>query len=131
MEEIKTVGDLRKFIASQGGEFRLGKISISNEPGEDVDIKYNHETMEWIPSTMEDERELSEVSIYSHMGEWGKIKKEELKAEPEPTPAQIDVESKPILTFDDPVIVAGYKAQGAAEVLEKIFINNGRKITLE
>lgn len=125
MQKLETVGDLRKFIETQGGEFRLGKISISSESGEDVDIKYNNETMEWIPLSMEDERELSEVSIYSHMGEWGKIKKEEPKPEPEvetqPEPKSNKEEQEKAMEM--------IKRQGAADIMEKILM--GRKVTLE
>ena len=128
---IKTIGDLRKFLEAQGGEIILGKIKISCIEGQDIDFHYDFNIMQWIPSSYDDDKKIDEQMIYSHMAGY-KWRAEPSKDAPAEVVPEEKEESKPVtIRYDDPVIVLGYKAQGAVEAYEKIFITGGRKITLE
>lgn len=128
MEKIKTIGDLRNLIASQGGEIKLGKINISCGEKTDIDFFYEGKIMQWIPSIHSDELEINCSEIYSHIHEFGyqKEEKHEEKIEEKENNIVEDILEKKKSEDRGLELV---KAQGAAEVLERLLM--GRKVTLE
>lgn len=119
MENIKTIGELRKKIEEEG-EFKVGVIKVSYDVGGDIDIYFKDRLIQWILADVSGDTLLTDLndSDYSVSTDWDDI--DEIKKKNR-TLEKRNEELEKIISTEK-------LALGKVEAYEKLLI--GRAITI-
>lgn len=76
-KKIETIGDLREVIKQNGGELKIGKLTLAYEENGDIDINFDDSLIQWFSASNNDTFSLTDEATYTYQDSPTQVREEE------------------------------------------------------